>query len=160
MRSVAHSVRRTTAWRGRIMLPSLVVEELRASLTSFLGTTFALVDDDVRAELERFIADEQQGVFRGPYVRLRLPFHEASAGWRDLLGFVPRDFTPHRHQAQAWERLSSLTGTPQPTLVTTGTGSGKTESFLVPLLDHCRRHSSTRGIKALVLWRRQWSSSG
>lgn len=134
------------------MLPSLVAEELRSSLTSFLGTTFALADDDVRAELERFIADEQQGVFRGPYVRLRLPFRPAAPGWRDVLGFVPRDFTPHRHQAQAWERLSSLTGTPQPTLVTTGTGSGKTESFLVPLLDHCRRHSHTRGIKALVLY--------
>ena len=134
------------------MLPSLVAEELRASLTSFLGTTFALADDDVRAELERFIADEAEGVFRGPYVRLRLPFRPAAPGWRDLLTFVPRNFTPHRHQVQAWERLSSLTGTPRPTLVTTGTGSGKTESFLVPLLDHCRRQARTRGIKALVLY--------
>src|SRR4051812_45436010 len=114
------------------MLPSLVADELRTSLTSFLGTTFALADDDVRAELERFIGDVHQGVFRGPYVRLRLPFRQAAPGWRDLLGFVPRDFTPHRHQAQAWARLASLQGTPQPTLVTTGTGSGKTESFLVP----------------------------
>jgi ATP-dependent helicase YprA (DUF1998 family) len=134
------------------VLPSLVAEELRTSLTSFLGTTFALADDDVRAELERFIADEDYGVFRGPYVRLRLPFRPAAPGWQDLLDFVPRGFTPHRHQAQAWARLSSLTGTPQPTLVTTGTGSGKTESFLVPLLDHCQRHSRTPGIKALVLY--------
>ena len=59
------------------MLPSLVAEELRASLTSFLGTTFALADEDVRAELERFIADEEHGVFRGPFVRLRLPFRPA-----------------------------------------------------------------------------------
>jgi len=134
------------------MLPSLVADELRTSLTSFLGTTFALADDDVRAELERFIADDEQGVFRGPYVRLRLPFRPAAPGWRDLLDFVPRDFTPHRHQAQAWERLSSLHRTPEPTLVTTGTGSGKTESFLVPLLDHCKRHQRTRGLKALVLY--------
>lgn len=134
------------------MLPSLVADELRTSLTSFLGTTFALADDDVRAELERFIADDAQGVFRGPYVRLRLPFRPAAAGWQDLLDFVPRDFTPHRHQAQAWERLSSLHHTPEPTLVTTGTGSGKTEGFLVPLLDHCQRHHRVRGVKALVLY--------
>ena len=134
------------------MLPSLVADELRTSLTSFLGTTFALADDDVRAELERFIGDDDQGVFRGPYVRLRLPFRRAAPGWHDLLGFVPRAFTPHRHQAQAWERLSSLRGTPQPTLVTTGTGSGKTESFLVPLLDHCWRHQRSRGLKALILY--------
>ena len=30
---------------------------------------------------------------------------------------------------------------PQPTLVTTGTGSGKTEAFLIPVLDHCQRAS-------------------
>ncbi|MCZ2859984.1 DEAD/DEAH box helicase [Blastococcus sp. VKM Ac-2987] len=130
----------------------MVAEELRASLTSFLGTTFALADEDVRAELERFIADEQHGVFRGPYVRLRLPFRPAQDGWQDQLGFVPHGFTPHRHQAEAWQRLSSLHHPPRPTLVTTGTGSGKTESFLVPLLDHCRRSGHVRGIKAIVLY--------
>src|SRR3712207_1259488 len=134
------------------MLPSLVAEELRASLTSFLGTTFALADEDVRAELERFIGDEEQGVFRGPFVRLRLPSRPAQDGWQNQLGFVPRGFPPHRHQAEAWRRLSSLHRPPQPTLVTTGTGSGKTESFLVPLLDHCWRNSHVRGIKALVLY--------
>ena len=64
------------------MLPSLVAEDLRASLTSFLGTTFALADDDVRAELERFVADPKDGVFRGPFVRLRLPFRPADDAWR------------------------------------------------------------------------------
>ena len=91
-------------------------------------------------------------MFRGPYVRLRLPFRGAEPGWEDLLDFVPRGFTPHRHQAQAWARLSSRGRNSQPTLVTTGTGSGKTESFLVPLLDHCRRERGRPGIKAIVLY--------
>ncbi len=136
------------------MLPSLVAEDLRASLTSFLGTTFALGDDDVRAELERFVADPEHGVFRGPFIRLQLPFRPADESWRHHLDWSPRGFRPHRHQAQAWVRLASRDRTPQPTLVTTGTGSGKTESFLVPLLDHCRRQrrAGQRGIKALVLY--------
>ena len=136
------------------MLPSLVAEELRAALTSFLGTTFALGDDDVRAELERFVADPEQGVFRGPYVRLRLPFRPADDGWREHLDWSPHGFQPHRHQAEAWMRLASRDGIPRPTLVTTGTGSGKTESFVVPLLDHCRRQrrSGQPGIKGLVLY--------
>lgn len=71
------------------MLPSLVAEDLRASLTSFLGTTFALGDDDVRAELERFVADPERGVFRGPYVRLRLPFRPADEAWRGHLDRSP-----------------------------------------------------------------------
>ncbi len=76
------------------MLPSLVAEDLRASLTSFLGTTFALADDDVRAELERFVADPKDGVFRGPFVRLRLPFRPADDGWRQHLDWAPDGFTP------------------------------------------------------------------
>ena len=136
------------------MLPSLVAEDLRASLTSFLGTTFALGDDDVRAELERFVGDPQHGVFRGPFVRLRLPFRPAGDGWRAALDWSPRGFRPHRHQADAWMRLASRDRIPEPTLVTTGTGSGKTESFLIPLLEHCRRQrrAGQRGIKALVLY--------
>ena len=51
-------------------------------------------------------------------------------------------------------RLASRDRMSRPTLVTTGTGSGKTESFLIPLLDHCRRQrrAGQRGIKALVLY--------
>jgi ATP-dependent helicase YprA (DUF1998 family) len=51
-------------------------------------------------------------------------------------------------------RLASRDLVPQPTLVTTGTGSGKTESFLVPPLDRClrQRRARQRGIKALVLY--------
>ncbi|MQS10268.1 DEAD/DEAH box helicase, partial [Streptomyces alkaliphilus] len=41
-----------------------------------------------------------------------------------------------------------------PTLVTTGTGSGKTESFLIPILDHCRRarEAGREGVKAVLLY--------
>src|SRR5699024_8539324 len=43
---------------------------------------------------------------------------------------------------------------PQPTIVTTGTGSGKTESFLYPVLDHAARakKAGIGGIKALILY--------
>src|SRR5699024_11594791 len=63
-------------------------------------------------------------------------------------------FTPFLHQAKAFQRLSSLNKTPEPTLITTGTGSGKTESFLVPVLDHCRRAKAEgkRGVKAILLY--------
>src|SRR5690606_6562545 len=64
-------------------------------------------------------------------------------------------FGPYRHQLTAWQRLSSRDGQrPQPTLVVTGTGSGKTEAFAYPLLDHCHRarQAGVRGIKAIVLY--------
>jgi len=56
---------------------------------------------------------------------------------------------PYLHQMKAYRRLAS--GMPQPTLVATGTGSGKTECFLYPLLEHCAA-TPAPGIKALVIY--------
>ncbi len=57
------------------------------------------------------------------------------------------------HQERAWQRLSSLHKAAH-TLVATGTGSGKTECFLYPVLDHCARarQAGEGGIKALVIY--------
>ncbi|HEX5113658.1 MAG TPA: DEAD/DEAH box helicase [Pseudonocardiaceae bacterium] len=136
------------------MLPSLIAEELRGALSGYLSTTFALADDDVRERLETFLTDPADGIFRGPFVRLKLPFQQAEDGWAEALDWSPSGFEPYRHQAEAFARLSSKRGRPDPTLVTTGTGSGKTESFLIPILDHCRREKGAgrTGIKALVLY--------
>lgn len=136
------------------MLPSLIADELRDALSGYLGTTFALADDDVRERLEAFLTHSDDGIFRGPYVRLRLPFQHADEGWSEALDWAPPGFRPYWHQAESFRRLSSKHRRPLATLVTTGTGSGKTESFLIPILDHCRRARAVGapGIKALVLY--------
>lgn len=137
------------------MRPTLAAEELRRSLTQYLTTTFALVDRPVREALERFLNHPEQGIFRGPYLRVRTPFRLADDGWRQYVEWAPPGFTPYRHQAEAFRRLSTLGDrTPQPTLITTGTGSGKTESFLIPVLDHCRRERAKGkiGVKAVLLY--------
>ncbi|WEH18406.1 DEAD/DEAH box helicase [Streptomyces sp. VNUA24] len=137
------------------MLPSLVAEDLRRALATYLTTSFALADDDVREELDAFLERPESRLFRGPYLRVRTPFREAKKGWKAALDWHPDEFTPYTHQAAAWQRLSSKGGRhPEPTIVTTGTGSGKTESFLVPILDHCARARAAgqRGVKALLLY--------
>ena len=136
------------------MIPSLVADELRNSVVEYLATTFALADTDVRRALQTFLLDPADGVFRGPYLRVRTKFRPAPAGWRSPLGWMPEGFQPHSHQALAFDRLTSLRHVPQPTLVTTGTGSGKTESFLLPILDHCARERAAGrlGVKALLLY--------
>lgn len=137
------------------MIPSLVAGEIRRALVDYLATTFSLSDDDVREALADFLTDPHQGIFRGPYVRVRTPFRAVDADWECPLGWLPDWFVPYLHQAAAFERLSTAAGrTPQPTLVTTGTGSGKTECFLMPMLDHCarQRDAGASGIKALILY--------
>ncbi|WP_432069829.1 DEAD/DEAH box helicase [Streptomyces sp. AA1529] len=135
------------------MRPTLAAAQLRGSLIQYLTTTYALADEDTRRSLERFLGDPEAGIFRGPYLRIRTPFHQAEDGWQSALEWRP-DWTPYRHQAKAWERLSTLRGPAEPTLVTTGTGSGKTESFLMPVLDHCRRERARgrAGVKAVLLY--------
>lgn len=134
------------------MIPWVVARELRATLLDYLRSTWSIADREVEAALFAFLAGPH-GLFQGPYLRLGLPFAPAPAGSVIPLDIVP-PYPPHLHQLQAWQRLSSRGQAPQATLITTGTGSGKTECFLYPLLDHAARarQAGQGGIKAIVLY--------
>ncbi|MEU0559369.1 DEAD/DEAH box helicase [Dactylosporangium sp. NPDC006015] len=136
------------------MRPTIAANALQQSLTQYLTTTFGLTDEGVRQGLERFLSHPEQGVFRGPYLRIRTPFRPADDGWRSHLEWAPDGFTPYLHQANAFQRLSTKGKQAEPTLITTGTGSGKTESFLIPILDHCQRakRDGRTGVKAILLY--------
>ncbi|USQ79188.1 DEAD/DEAH box helicase [Ornithinimicrobium faecis] len=140
------------------LLPTLQARELANGLVDYLTTTFALADAEPRRALQEFLEDPDDGIFKGPYLRLRLPFRPADEGWERSLEWRPT-WTPYRHQAQAYERLTTLglngPGTrPKPTLITTGTGSGKTEAFLHPIIDHVLRakREGVTGTKAIILY--------
>lgn len=134
--------------------PSLLALETRDSIVEYLATTFALADSSATAALEEFLRDPQSGVFRGPYLKVRTPYKPVDHSWRSPLEWMPDGFRPFLHQAETFERLSTHGKAAQPTIVTTGTGSGKTESFLVPLLDHAQRAVAhgEHGIKAIILY--------
>lgn len=142
------------------LLPTWQAEDLVDRIDSYLTTTFALSDPSAQEALTRFLRDPENGMFKGPYLRLRLPFEPAGDGWREALDWYGADFPPYGHQARAFERLTSkgtgdeLFRRPEPTLVTTGTGSGKTESFLFPIIDHVLRaqQAGITGTKALILY--------
>ena len=170
-----------------LLLPSLQAERIRRSIVDYLSTTFALTDAEPRRALADFLQDEEQGVFIGPFVRLRLPYLAASApddgpgqpgrpdqpngpGQSDQPGRPGRPgspgrpdrpldwdpgLAPYQHQEDAYRRLTTKGGHhPEPTIVTTGTGSGKTEAFLHPVLDHVLRARArgVTGVKALILY--------
>lgn len=137
------------------MRPTLAARTLRDTTVEYLTTTFALAEPDTQDALEAFLTDPADGLFRGPYLRIRRPFRPAADGWERHLDWFPARFRPYAHQAESFARLTSKDGhRPEPTLVTTGTGSGKTESFLIPVLDHCRRarEAGKAGIKAVLLY--------
>lgn len=63
--------------------------------------------------------------------------------------------SPYTHQLQAWHTL--LDEQPRSAVITTGTGSGKTECFMVPIIEdlireHERSQAALVGIRALFLY--------
>jgi DEAD/DEAH box helicase domain-containing protein len=131
------------------LLPSVVASELEQVAADAIRTAFHPTTPGFAGLIDRFLADREQ-LLKGPYVSVALPFHQGSG--RNWFPQIPLPFPPYRHQEKAFQRLSP--GSPVNTLVATGTGSGKTEAFLVPLLDHCRQQQAqgSRGIKAILIY--------
>jgi hypothetical protein len=71
------------------LLPTRQAHDVRQGLLDYLTTTFALADQDARLALSEFLEDPQDGIFKGPYRRLRLPFRPADEGWRAALDWRP-----------------------------------------------------------------------
>lgn len=66
-----------------------------------------------------------------------------------------RSMKPYAHQIKSWKTL--LSGIPTSAVITTGTGSGKTECFMLPILeDLVREHAQFKrplvGVRALFLY--------
>lgn len=139
------------------MLPLQQAYEVKESVLEYIKATFRFKDKDVYDEFYRFIENKNNGLFKGPYVSLKTPFVKAT---KEEMEHIPLDivpkFTPHRHQLQAFEKLTTHGNhNPEPTLLTTGTGSGKTECFLYPVLDYCyqcNKDGIRKGVKVLIMY--------
>jgi len=68
----------------------------------------------------------------------------------------PSFLNPYEHQVKAWSALTEET--PKSVVVTTGTGSGKTECFMIPIIDDLIQEYKTSnqdslvGVRALFLY--------
>jgi DEAD/DEAH box helicase domain-containing protein len=132
------------------MLPTVISREVEEGIKSFLRTTFPSSTPIFEHTLEAFLGEPGQ-VFKGPYYSLRLPFRPAPPQPLPFTSIETFPFNPpHLHQAGALVRLCG--DSPRSTLVATGTGSGKTECFLYPILDACATHAGELGIKAIIIY--------
>ena len=130
------------------MIPSVVAAEVAGALRDFLATGFGPSNPALASVVDDFLADPEN-LAKGPYLSIALPFEPApEAG--EPFPEVPLGFTPYRHQWTAFSRLAADAG--RSTVVATGTGSGKTECFLFPILDHCRRQAGAPGVKAILVY--------
>ncbi len=152
----------------------LVDQSLSRTRESTLSV-LSLTDRGLREHLSEQFQDElgADGCFLAP------PVFEHTFGWeasdktlgdlegtvlcRELLAVLEkapayqfsRDLQPYAHQLRAWEALSQPQ--PQSAVITSGTGSGKTECFMLPILDDLIReaestNTSLIGVRALFLY--------
>lgn len=129
------------------MIPSALSAQLQQGLADFLRFSFWSSTPGMEHVIEDLLA-EPGALVKGPYVSLKLPF--ATGKNPTFFPNIPLGFTPHAHQEQAFDRLGGRRK--RSTLVATGTGSGKTECFLLPILDHCLQEASAPGVKAILIY--------
>ncbi|MCX2728187.1 DEAD/DEAH box helicase [Thermomicrobium sp. 4228-Ro] len=139
-----------------------LADRLRDQYQSFLETAFSFRDPVLR----RSFADALRGLelVREPYVELSPRYHRSNpprALFRELLGqdvlsalltALHGERPLYSHQEQALRRVWSGNNV----VVATGTGSGKTEAFLLPILlslyEEWCRGTLGPGVRALILY--------
>lgn len=130
------------------MLPSILAKQLQKGIGDYIETTFPMTNEPFKGSIQNMLA-QKGSVYHEPYVAVRLPFRVADEMPTCFEAIVP-PYVPYVHQMKAFERLTGDDG--RSTLVATGTGSGKTECFLYPILEYCYQHRGERGIKALIIY--------
>ena len=143
------------------MIPGLLAQDVANSLREFIITGFEtdtwpfagkfeqLVNSSSSSSHDASLKNDGDAFIKGPYVSINLPFAK-NTDRKDFFSGFETGHSPFVHQQLAWTHLLS-SGKPKSTIVATGTGSGKTECFLYPLLDHCQRNPKP-GIKAIVIY--------
>ncbi|WP_406037958.1 DEAD/DEAH box helicase [Succinimonas sp.] len=130
------------------MLPSILAKQLKKGIGDYIETMFPMTNAPFKGSLRNMI-DTKDAIYHEPFVSVRLPFRVADEMPTCFEAIHP-DYLPYVHQQTAFSRLTGDDG--RSTLIATGTGSGKTECFLYPILEYCYRHRGERGIKALIIY--------
>ncbi|GBC98734.1 DEAD-box ATP-dependent RNA helicase CshA [bacterium HR17] len=131
--------------------PFQVAKKLADEYRHLLRTVFRPARQELRDAFDAAL-NEEGFLVRDIYLQV-LPAYERTEPIEGLSQEVRQWFgqiaeRPYRHQAEAASRI--LQG--QPVILATGTGSGKTEAFLMPIVDWCFRHRGKTGVKAILIY--------
>jgi len=130
----------------------------------YLLTTFPIADRSMAAQVREHLKHDIGGerlIAKGPYVYLTRPFETGPTvdelcredglclhpAIRSVFSFA----SVHKHQELALRAIKNN----MHTVVATGTGSGKTEAFLLPIVDHCLRlrdDKAPEGVVAVLVY--------
>jgi ATP-dependent helicase YprA (DUF1998 family) len=142
--------------------PVTYTEQVVADFLRYQLTTYPFSDERLHNQMRRLLNLEETRntpLLRGPFVSLSQSF-QRGAKFEDLIqeGLLHphiQKLTPYEHAYGHQEKAFRSIANGRTTLVATGTGSGKTESFLYPIISHClklRDQGTSEGIVAVLVY--------
>ena len=144
--------------------PIAYTENVVRSFLRYQLTAYRFADEGLYAQMRKLLSlDEtrRSPLLKGPYVSLSRPFREGAAidalVAQGLIHPHLRDRIPEEisHLYSHQERAIRAIADGRTTLVSTGTGSGKTECFLYPVVSQCldlRDAGAPSGISAVIVY--------
>ena len=142
--------------------PITFTERVVGDFLRYQLTTYPFADSNLNQQMRRLLNLEETRetpLMRGPYISLSRSFLQGAA-LRDMVD--EGVLHPHMANVAPYEHLyghqeSAIRAITQgkTTLVSTGTGSGKTECFLYPIISHCLRlrdDGAAPGIAAVIVY--------
>jgi len=144
--------------------PIVFTEKIIRSFLRYQLTAYAFADDRLQAQMRHLLSlddTRDSPLLKGPFVSVSRPFKQGAAV-SDLIAQgvfhphmrqrIPAEITHvYGHQEQAIRSIHSG----NTTLVSTGTGSGKSECFLYPIISRClelRDQQVPPGISAIIVY--------
>ncbi len=142
--------------------PVSYTEKVIGSFLRYQLTRYPFADEDLYDQMKTLLSLEttrNSPLFKGPFISLSKAFRQGAAV-RDLVseGLLHRHLRNlveypvlYGHQEEAIRAI----GQGKATLISTGTGSGKTECFLYPIVSRClelRDDGSRPGISAVIVY--------
>ncbi|MEW6064594.1 DEAD/DEAH box helicase [Desulforamulus profundi] len=144
--------------------PIDVTKHINDSYFRYLATTFNISDAELQEQLTEELRKPERFV-KGPYLEITPAFQTGkcirqlikegllSTGFQKFGNTLDLDRPLYQHQEEASQKI---VGKQRNLIVATGTGSGKTEAFLIPILHHLLvEHEQKKlapGVRALLLY--------
>ena len=136
---------------------------IKEKFSKYLQSTFDIRYDPYRQLYNTRLEELESKLYKGPYLASTLPFAQSSS-IKELIesGSFGKDFSSigdvdlerpcYKHQIKAFNRIRDG----KSIVVTTGTGSGKTECFMYPIinaiLEEINSGNSQPGVRAIFLF--------
>lgn len=144
--------------------PITTTENIRSEYANYLKSMFLFKDTELKSAANKAIENSRDEIVKGPYLE-SAAMYKSGATLKELIDkgylaksmekLVPKlgEYKLHKHQEKA---IIKSCVEDKNMIVATGTGSGKTESFIIPILNHLvKQHENnelTPGVRALILY--------